>query len=123
MAHLPNAITWSPEHNLVTGHFGRFGQWRGIGEVGAALPGPPQASPWWAGLFPFFNSLFVTKQDSLMGGLCGKGRGLPLHTDSGSVTDLALVNPPGLPCGNTDVLRPSLGGCERSGQHSTVVSS
>ena len=70
------------------------------GGGGSITRPPPQASPWWAGPFPFFNSLFVTKQDSLMGGLCGKGRGLPLHTDSGSVTDLALVNPSGLLCGN-----------------------
>ena len=40
MAHLPNAITRSPEHDLVTGHLGRFGQWWGVGEAGAALPGP-----------------------------------------------------------------------------------
>ena len=39
MAHLPNAITRSPEHDLVTGHLGRFGQWQGMGEAGAALPG------------------------------------------------------------------------------------
>lgn len=125
MAHLPNAIIWSPEHDLVTGHFGRFGQWWGIGEVGAALPGPtPQASPWWAGPFPFFNSLFVTKQDNLMGGGGSVVRVvdfLCIQIQAPSLTLPLLI--PQVSLVVTDVLCPSLGGCERSGQHFAVVSS
>lgn len=58
MAPLPNAITWSPQHDLVTG---RPGQW------GTALPGLRQRLRLQgAGPLASFNSCFMKRQSSLI---------------------------------------------------------
>ena len=90
VAHLPNAITWST--TLWLAPLAGLGSSGGWGRRGQHYQAPTPGQPLVAGPFPFFNS-FCDKAEQLD----GAGSVLRvvefLCVDSGSITDLALVNP------------------------------